>query len=377
LGNLKHFLNPWWVFNKLVEHGFITSLNIIWYKIRSRTFSFINSILHIGTKQSDTLYAFYDLEVSPPTFDFIIFLILAERARVKARCGSLHIVVVPGPNQGFRMTDLESINSAASIEYDNSHLHWRKNNIVISCCTLLPSIGGVTTCNSRGEAHAFASSIAKHIFPNYYSVASPIASYQEYIIVNTTGILPTLESGDEPKKIINNWIELNAKGKKVITITLRESFYEMERNSNLTDWENFARNLDKESFFPVFIRDTEAVFNTLPKELEGLMVFNEICFNMELRAALYELSYLNMFVNNGPTNMARFLKGSRSLVFKMITPECGATTERHFRVMGVEPGSQYQPLSPYHKLVWENDDYDVLLKEFKKMSTLISHSEQN
>ena len=361
----------------MVEHGFITSLNIIWYKIRSRTFSFINSILHIGTKQSDILYAFYDLEVSPATFDFIVFLISAERARIKARCDSLHIVVVPGSNEGFRMTDLESYNKTGSIEYDISHMEWRKNNIIISCCTLLPSIGGVTTCKSRVEAHAFASSIAKHIFPNYYTADSPVQSYQEYIIVNTTGILPTLESGDEPRKIINNWIELNAKGKKVITITLRESYYEMERNSNLIEWGNFARGLDKESFLPVFIRDTEAVFKSLPKELEGLTVFNEICFNIELRAALYELSYLNMFVNNGPVNLARFLKDSRSLVFKIITPECGATTERHFRVMGVEPGSQYQPLSPYHKLVWENDDYDVLLKEFKKMCTLISQSEQN
>ena len=276
-----------------------------------------------------------------------------------------------------RVIDLEELNNVGTIEYDISHMNWRKNNIVISCCTLLPSIGGVTTCNTRREAHAFASSIAKHIFPNYYTVDSPVQSYQEYIIVNTTGILPTLESGDEPRKIINNWIELNAKGKKVITITLRESYYEMERNSNLKDWGNFARDLDKESFLPVFIRDTEAVFTSLPKELEGLTVFNEICFNMELRAALYELSYLNMFVNNGLINLGRFLKDSISIVFKLITPECGATTERWFRVQGVEPGSQYQPLSPYHKLVWENDDYDVLLKEFKKMCTLISQSEQN
>ena len=354
------------------------------YKSYIYIYRFIKRIQNIisirkfkSKKQSGVLYAFYDLAVSPPTFDIVHFLILAEQARILSDLNSLHIVMVPGPNEGFRINDLESYQKTGIENYDIGYMKWRKNNILISCCTLLQSIKGVTTCNSREEAHAIESSVVKHVFPTGYTVGSPIQSYLLNLIVNNKGSLPTCESGDEPRKIINNWIELNAKGKKVITITLRESYYEMERNSNLKDWGNFARDLDKESFLPVFIRDTEAVFTSLPKELEGLTVFNEICFNMELRAALYELSYLNMFVNNGPINMGRFLKDSRSLVFKMITPECGATTERWFRAQGVKPGSQYQPLSPFHKLVWKNDDYDVLLEEFEKMSTLLSQSEQN
>ena len=324
-------------------------------------------------KQSDVLYAFYDLAVSPATFDIVHFLILAEQARILSDLNSLHIVIVPGPNEGFRVNDLESYRRKTGIEnYDIGYMKWRKNNILISCCTLLQSIKGVTTCSSREEAHAIETSVVKHIFPTGYTVGSPIQSYLLNLIINNKGSLPTFESGDEPKKIIKSWIELNAKGKKIVTISLRECHFEQERNSSLKEWSDFARSLDNNYFIPVFIRDTEAVFEPLPSELKGLTIINEVSFNLELRAALYELSYINMFVNNGPAFLCRYLKNSCTIVFKMITPEVGATTEKYFRLHGIEPGTQYPPLSPFHKVVWENDDSNVLEKEFEKMCTVIS-----
>ena len=82
-------------------------------------------------KQSDVLYAFYDLAVSPATFDIVHFLILAEQARILSELNSLHIVMVPGPNEGFRINDLESYQKTGIENYDIGYMKWRKNNILI------------------------------------------------------------------------------------------------------------------------------------------------------------------------------------------------------------------------------------------------------
>ena len=344
-----------------------------WRKLKtiSRRLIIFFKIKFKSKKQSDVLYAFYDLAVSPATFDIIQFLILAEQARILSNLGSLHIVVVPGPNEGFRMNDLQTYNEQGATGYTVHHLEWRKNNILIPCCNLLQSIGGVSTCNSREEVHAIESSIVKHIFPKGYTVRSPIQSYYLNLIVNNKGDLPTIKSGNEPRKIINNWIKLNADGKKIITITLRESKYQKHRNSNLMAWSNFARGLDNNYFIPVFIRDTDTVFELSPVELKGLTIFNEVCFNLELRAALYELSYINMFVSNGPAFFCRYLRNSCTLTFKLVNEDMGMN---YFTMHGVEYGDQLPPHSVFHKLVWEKDNYETINKEFEKMCTVISQT---
>jgi len=329
-------------------------------------------ILHrvINIDDNQTLYAFYDLECSPATFDFIYFLVLAERARPKLNCNYLQIVFVPGSANGFRNSDLDNYQSQS--EYDIDYMHWRKNNILIQSCALLESIGGITNCNSRMEAEAIMSLIATNIFPKGYAVKYPIQNYYLNLVVNAKDLVPSLNARKEPKRFINNWILNHAKNKKVVTITLRETGYQKNRNSNLKEWSDFAQKIDTKDYYPVFIRDTEAVFKPTPKELDGFVIFNEISFNMELRASLYQLSYLNMFVNGGPYVLGRNLKNSYSLIFKMVTPGVPNSEEQFWKNHGVEPGDQYPPYSVFSKLVWEDDRSEIIEREFKDMCRTIS-----
>ena len=48
------------------------------------------------------LYAFYDLQVEPVSFDFLWFLTGADLARQRAGLDHIHVVVVPGREDGFR-----------------------------------------------------------------------------------------------------------------------------------------------------------------------------------------------------------------------------------------------------------------------------------
>jgi len=335
-----------------------------------------DNFFYRNKKQSDVMYAFYDLQVSPPTFDILKFILFAEKARVDAGCESLHIIIVPGPDAGFRIGNLESYIRDGAMNYDNEALEWRLRNILVPCCWLMPTCKNLTVSKSREEIQSLESTLVKNIFPSGYKVKSPKEQYSlRYIneAVSNGANLPSIQATPWARNVVMDWITKNAGNRKVITITLRESKYELPRNSNLDAWGAFARNLDNNLYYPVIIRDTEVGLEPLPSQLNGLVIFHEAPWNIEIRVALYELSYLNMSVNNGPAALCVFNELIRYLRFKMVT-SVGATTERHFRVHGLEPGSQFRFAKPYQRIVWEDDSYDVLVKEFEKMCTVISQA---
>lgn len=309
------------------------------------------------------LYAFYDLSVSPVTYDIFSFSLLAEHERKRKGCDFTHIVIVPGPNDGFR--------SKTSAEYSNENKRWRLKNIIIPCSFFYPN-NRITFCVDRNEAVILFEKNAKNIFPIRYTAKFPNEGYAWKHVVKAQNMLkefPGIQVSNQAIEYIKNWISLNAHNKKIITITLRESKYGKDRNSNIKAWSTFIKRLDKMKYLPVVIRDMEAAFEPVPKEFGTVTLFNDVIWNLELRAALYQLSYLNMFVNNGPAIAGYANKKSRVLVFKMVTASygCGSTTEYHFNKMGFPVGSQLKHASPYQRFVWEDDTFDVIEREFNSM----------
>lgn len=124
------------------------------------------------------------------------------------------------------------------------------------------------------------------------------------------------------------------------------------------------------------LRHLECASDPLPAGFAEVQTINEPLWNLELRAALYERAYLNLFVNNGPSYLSFFNKRSRCLDFKMVTPGCGATTERFFRSIGIEPRSQLPVFTPFQRLVWEDDRLEVIQREFQAMCRRIEASER-
>ena len=159
--------------------------------------------------------------------------------------------------------------------------------------------------------------------------------------------------------------------KKIIAITLRESTYETARNSNLNEWSKFIQALDKNIYFPVILRDLEKDMLEISPILGDVTVFHAPVWNIEIRAAFYEKSYLNMMVNNGPAIVAYANEKTRLLLFKMVTEKYGATNELFFKSIGMPIGTQPKFFTRYQKIVWKDDDYEVLQQEFNEMCNLI------
>jgi len=181
------------------------------------------------------------------------------------------------------------------------------------------------------------------------------------------GSIPSVSASVGARKYIRQWINEQAAGRKVVTITLRECDYELSRNSDLPAWAEFACSLDKTEYIPVVVRDISRALGPVPDELKDHCIFSEIPWNIELRMALYEMSYLNLLVNQGPGILCYLGHSTKYLIFMWFAAG-GAADEAHFRRTGVVPGqAQLAMASPFQRLVWERDSYDTICREFAEI----------
>jgi hypothetical protein len=118
---------------------------------------------------------------------------------------------------------------------------------------------------------------------------------------------------------------------------------------------------------PVIIRDTEASFDQTPKDLEGLTIFPEAALNVELRAALYEQSFIGLSVGTGPMQLQWLNPSCRFIVFRLVVPENVRSQPTPLRAMALEVGGQLMTPGRFHRLVWEDDRLDVIRREFERM----------
>ena len=326
-----------------------------------------------GMSQADILYAFYDLAVSPATFNIVEFLVPAEMERRRIGCHFLHVVIVPGPDNGFRADNFDT-------GYDVENKRWRLKNILVPSCWMFPSCNYVTVCASREEAMSIYSSVSKNIFPTDYNINYPVAHYGTIWIIkalSTQNVFPAIEASETAITFAKEWISAHCINNKVITITLRESTYELERNSDFSEWGRFLAFLDKSIYCPVIIRDTESAFKPLPKDLEvdGCPVFYEAPWNLEIRSAIYEISYLNMGVSNGPMIMCIMNQKARFQIFKLLNIACGIDKKHWMHFHGISSGENLPWCNNLQELVWEDDTFDVLKRSFLKMVNRIEKAE--
>jgi len=320
----------------------------------------------------DTLYAFFDLQVSPITYDSAWFAIAADRARRRLGLERIHFVIVPGKLEGVREERAEY-----DAVVDRDMRRWRVHNIVIPVLGLVPSATGFTVLPSRQAAAPIRAAAGPHVYPSSYELALPVGHHPAEILdaarAGESG-LTTLEASSQAQRFIEQWAASRVGDRRLITITVRDYAFMPARNSNLGAWVIFARRLDPARYRVVFVLDTERTLDPLPPGLGADDVFREASWNVQLRLALYERAFLNLGVNNGPLLMAALGARARLLVFKMITSTVPQTTEEFMRKLGFEIGGQLPFGGPFQRLVWEDDRLDVIEREFHAMVARIEQA---
>lgn len=258
----------------------------------------------------------YDLAKSPPTYDFLGFLLRAERERISRGFDALDVSISPGPQDGSRKDALPPF----TVEGRRMMLE----GIVVAMARRLPSCVGVTVHSEpigQGWGARQAMYGTKHI----------VRALQD-------GIAPLRAKRDESLG-------------RYVTITLREADHWPMRNSNLAEWLKVADWFQDRGIPPIFVRDTAKANEPLPHLTDRLAATL-----LRRRASLYSGALLNLFVNNGPAWFCMAL-GAPTLVCKMLTEGCRSTSAPFLAAQGVTR----QTAIPNTTLVWDEDRADVLI----------------
>jgi len=322
-------------------------------------------------KASDTLYLVYDLDVRPITYDFCWVMAMAEAKRREFRLDKLAILFVPGRVRGLRK---EEAGYEAII--DENARRWRIYAMMLPATSLLPVQPAVHYFASRGEALLFLGKYATYIYPQKYNTTfSTVVPKNK---MNYTKDFMSFRSPVRAREYVMNWLNRFALGRKPIVITLRQYDFQPQRNSNIQAWADFASQLDPNRYFVVIIPDVEKAFLELPDALKHFTCFESACWNITLRAALYELAYLNLGVNNGPMALCWLNAHCRYLCFKVQTEGVFISSAEHLaNEYGFCPNENPAFCNRFQKWVWVDDSVNVILKEFQQMCERIEHETQS
>jgi hypothetical protein len=312
-----------------------------------------------------TLNAFYDLGTSPASYDFFYFLVAAEAYRVRHKLDEMRVIFVPGEHNGFRDDTLKPLESKQIL----------MRNVVIPASTLFPSVSCVLHLPTRQAAEHFLSD-GSEIFPRDYSADRVIWEYL-HLALHACYIrgeeVPILSPPPEYQQRATQYVERLAQGKKLVTITLRECGHFPNRGSNISQWAQFIDSLDHGRYFPLVIRDAESVYQSDPI-LAKYQQCPEASISVLFRTAVYQQSYINCFVANGPIACAVF-GDTPTLMMKALDDSSPATRPDWYNKMyGMNVGDERPIERKKNRTVYEQDDCDKILEAFQLLANDLESS---
>lgn len=315
-------------------------------------------------KSESCCFAFYDLAVCPATFDVINFVCMASAyAELKGLAG-FHLVVIHGPFGGFR----------GKVFHSNDAQFERLNSIIHQSAFLVPNCLGTTYSNDRGAVHKLIMSKPKtQLFPSSYNIQNPLGYYNwgaTNEMVAQHGVdIQRLAASKNDLVIAKKWVKRQGLSKPIITITVRASEYQPARNSMMSEWCKFAEYADGKGYEVIFVPDTENMFDA------SMFPDNAICcrsaaLDLRFRLALYELSALNFFINNGPWLLGVLSPKVRSIIMKVNTESVEVSSAKWLKSMGFVQGENLPFLKKYQQLVWQPDTFENTVEAFEKYMSM-------
>lgn len=286
-------------------------------------------------KNLKVVVACYDLGLSPPSYDFLSFLIEAERHRLDMGAHVIDIVFQPGPMHGFRADDLPP-----DVEARKGML-WR---VCVGMARLLPSVRNINVLNTRCP-------VSGDVFPVEYAEDAPKSHYATAYLKRGK---PYLRASESARRYVSKMEGYE----RYATITLRQSSYWPDRNSNLPAWKEVAHWLWSNGIWPIFVPDTEG---ECPTEWG---YSREAALDVDVRAALYEGAVINLGVLNGPMSLCAFLM-ARYLIVKVVVETAIASSTSFLNAHGFKDGDSF---GGNGKMVWKEDTAANIIAELQEFS---------
>jgi len=299
-----------------------------------------------------TLTAFYDLEVGPVSFDFVVFLVKAEIARRAAKADRLHVVIVP-----FAQGVVGMFRDKRQF-YDAHEMRWRLWNICIPACSLLNASVTLATDWQQADCIAAASQSQGLCWPTDW--ANQTLRNRHHLIgdiitsARSGAPVPQLSASEHARRAV---AERNARLQlPVVTMTMRGTYLD-SRNSDAHEWEAAAQHIRTKGYVVRMLRDT----STALREGHG---FGEL--NLDLRMAEYQESFFNIQANNGSASLCWF--SDRPYI--MLDAGVGDSAEE-WRGLFVEQGLPLGESWPWatkgkQRIVYRRATRDTIIEEFER-----------
>jgi len=305
------------------------------------------------------LYAIFDLEIAPVTYNIIEFLIDAEyESKIQNKDGFIVVFI-------SLLNKTEDICDEYGQVFDNESKKWRFDNIVLPATSLSKSCKGSCVLSSRKKSIDLVKN--KNTYPKYYDGKNlryiDIAKF--YRKFNKPNMVRGLSASVEGLRYIKKWMHVNGINSDVIVITVRESDYDKTRNNKHSEWLLFANYLKKNSYSPVIVPDTDNSF-LASKFYPDILIFHECAWNIGLRMALYELAYINFFLPNGPMDLCIWNSKCNYIAMNMLPEGSPVTTKESYERIGYKIGENYKFAHNGQRLVFKDDTFENIKDEFEK-----------
>ena len=325
------------------------------------------------TPPPDTLFCIYDFSVAPITYDVLQFLAICEAARHEAQLPKFHFLLFQEQDGSFR--NLSKATDKDKFLTDDQKL-WRKHHITEPTVNLVRSLDAVTSFSSREDARRFIESLPKsRVIPGTYTFEKPaslhVMTHVHHAIAQGYPVRG-LHAPVNAKRTIQRFITNHPNGNRpIVTLTIRSSPVHPERNANLDAWMQFAHYLEERGYWPIAIPDTDIVTSERHEKLDPRATwYLPASLRPELRAALYEQSFLNMSCGGGPAFINLFLQSPRYL---MIFKDYGGSISSKAvfeHLWGIPWGGPHK-FDDGVKFVWQNDSFENLCASFQSMLEVI------
>jgi hypothetical protein len=322
---------------------------------------FLKTILKIWatTKKDDFLYAIYDLDVSPITFNITELLIDAEYEAAMRNKKGFVLVFVPSSNDPLlTYKPYDSVIDAASKQ-------WRFQNLVIPVTFLSEKCKGINILPQRSDVINFAK--GREVYPTLYDgVNIRGVDIEEFFAkLSKPYLFKGLRAPKQGLKYIQSWVSENNIKEPIVTITIRNYMFDKARNSNIEAWSKFAIYLRSAGYHPVVIPETDTAFCE-DQQFDGITIFRDCAWNIGLRASLYEFAFQNLFVSNGCVLLAVFNPTCKYILMNFQAEESIVAVEENFKKMGIQYGDNYKFATPGQVLNYTPDTFENIVFEFEK-----------
>jgi len=250
-----------------------------------------------------TLYCFYDMAVSPCSYDFFTFLYSAEICRLRRRKSEIKLIIIQGPSNRFRQDHIRTS--------QQNEIFF--NNVIVPGISILPSCTSFSW--SQREDLNSMTIPSDCIYPRGYSTPLPISEYtgRELTASKIRQDIPgEFEAPDYAKLLVSSFVNKQINGQKYITITAREILRDNVNNTRTLDqnvWQNVIAELEKKNIKTVLVRDTYYAHSSQTLLCDAIES-PEAAIHLPFRVALYEGAMVNFCKNNGPGVLQLFSKNA-------------------------------------------------------------------